>query len=90
MNYIIYNDGDIAAIYSSQDAAVEAGYNEWTTLSDSELESEQRQWRNKELKATDWIVPITDHPERSNYLTYRTNLRDWPSTDSFPNIRPTL
>lgn len=90
MNYIIYNDGDIAAIYSSQDAAVEAGYNEWTTLSDSELESEQRQWRNKELKATDWIVPITDHPERSNYLTYRTNLRDWPSTDSFPNTRPTL
>lgn len=90
MNYIIYNDGDIAAIYSSQDAAVEAGYNEWTTLSDSELESEQRQWRNKELKATDWIVPITDHPERSNYLTYRTNLRDWPSADSFPNIRPTL
>ena len=90
MNYIIYNDGDIAAIYSSQDAAVEAGYNEWTTLSDSELEGEQRQWRDKELKATDWIVPITDHPERSDYLTYRTNLRDWPSTDSFPNTRPTL
>lgn len=90
MNYIIYNDGDIAAIYSSQDAAVEAGYNEWTTLSDSELENEQRQWRDKELKATDWIVPITDHPERSGYLTYRTNLRDWPSTDNFPNTRPAL
>lgn len=90
MNYIIYNDGDIAAIYSSQDAAVEAGYNEWTTLLDSELEGEQRQWRDKELKATDWIVPITDHPERSDYLTYRTNLRDWPSTDSFPNTRPIL
>ena len=90
MNYIIYNDGDIAAIYSSQDAAVEAGYNEWTTLSDSELENEQIQWRDKELKATDWIVPITDHPERSGYLTYRTNLRDWPSTDNFPNTRPAL
>jgi len=49
-----------------------------------------RFWRNKELKATDWIVPLTDHPERANYLTYRAKLRDWPSTDDFPAIKPTL
>lgn len=49
-----------------------------------------REWRNLELKSTDWIVPISDHPERASYLTYRTNLRDWPSTDDFPNTKPTL
>ena len=49
-----------------------------------------RGWRDLELKNTDWIIPITDHPERTSYLTYRTNLRDWPSTDDFPETRPTL
>ena len=49
-----------------------------------------RTWRDKQLKNTDWIVPVTDHPERDSYLTYRTNLRNWPSTDDFPATRPTL
>jgi len=31
-----------------------------------------------------------DHPERESYLTYRTKLRDWPTTDDFPNTKPTL
>ena len=51
---------------------------------------QERAWRNKELLATDWVVPLTDHPERASYLTYRTKLRDWPSTDDFPETRPTL
>lgn len=49
-----------------------------------------REWRDLELKSTDWIVPISDHPERASYLTYRANLRNWPSTDAFPNTKPTL
>jgi len=49
-----------------------------------------RNWRNHELACTDWIVPLTDHPERASYLTYRTNLRNWPSTDDFPATKPTL
>lgn len=59
-------------------------------ISNEELEDLQRQWRNDELKKSDWIVPITDHPERASYLTYRANLRNWPSTDDFPGTRPTL
>ena len=51
---------------------------------------QERAWRNKELLTTDWVVPLTDHPERASYLTYRTKLRDWPSTDDFPNTKPTL
>ena len=59
-------------------------------LTDSELEERQRAWRNQELEDTDWIVPVTDHSERAAYITYREALRDWPSTDDFPNTRPTL
>lgn len=47
-------------------------------------------WRNSELEATDWIVPITDHPQHAAYIAYRQELRDWPNTDQFPNIRPQL
>lgn len=54
------------------------------------IEVAAKAWRDGELKLTDWIVPITDHPERASYLTYRANLRDWPSTEDFPNTKPTL
>lgn len=50
-----------------------------------------RQWRNEELKNTDWIVAITDHPARDSYITYRAALRAWPSdTENFPDTKPTL
>jgi hypothetical protein len=49
-----------------------------------------REWRDLELKNTDWIIAITDHPERDAYITYRQALRDWPSTESFPVTKPTL
>lgn len=53
-------------------------------------EQTSRDWRNLELKSTDWIVPITDHPQRDSYLAYRVALRDWPSTSDFPDTKPTL
>ena len=55
-----------------------------------QLASEARDWRNAELQITDWIVPVTDHPERDAYMTYRTNLRNWPTTSDFPDTKPTL
>ena len=53
-------------------------------------EQKARRWRDQELAATDYILPVTDHPERDDYITYRTALRDWPSTESFPDTRPVL
>ena len=53
-------------------------------------EEEARKWRDLELYATDYIVPTSDHPQHSAYLTYRSLLRDWPSTSDFPNTRPEL
>jgi len=67
-------------------------YEEWVapTLPEPTAEETARQWRDSELAATDYIVPLTDHPQRAAYMTYRQALRDWPATDSFPDTRPEL
>jgi len=51
-------------------------------------EEEARRWRDNELQSTDYILPLTDYPTHSAILTYRQELRDWPSTEDFPNIKP--
>lgn len=53
-------------------------------------EESERHWRDMELEATDYIVPLSDHPQSDAYITYRESLRQWPSTDSFPATRPEL
>ena len=53
-------------------------------------EVEAREWRDQELKDTDWVFPLTDHPQHTAYKTYRQELRDWPSTGDFPDTPPTL
>ncbi len=58
---------------------------------DRELENRARMWRDKQLGATDFIVPLTDHPQRDAYLLYRQALRQWPETSEFPSgTKPTL
>ena len=53
-------------------------------------EEDARNWRDVELDSTDWILPVTDHPQHAAYKTYRTKLRDWPGTSDFPDTKPTL
>ena len=53
-----------------------------------DVEVEARRWRDLQLTLTDKIVPITDHPKHVDVLGYRDDLRDWPETDDFPNIKP--
>jgi hypothetical protein len=59
-------------------------------LTDGQIRNNARSWRDMELLETDYIVPLTDHPQRDAYMSYRTALRDWPSTDDFPDTKPTL
>jgi len=47
-------------------------------------------WRDMELSSTDQASQTPDWPNRANILTYRTALRDWPSTAEFPDTKPTL
>jgi len=49
-----------------------------------------RTWRDHQLKESDWIIPLTDHPQHAAYITYRKALRDWPSTTDFPDKKPVL
>ena len=53
-------------------------------------EKRARAWRDDQLEASDWIMSISDHPQLEAYKTYRTKLRDWPSTSDFPDTKPTL
>lgn len=53
-----------------------------------EIEAEAREWRDAELIATDFIIPLTDYPNRDAWITYRQELRDWTDTSDFPNTKP--
>jgi len=96
MNYIIKDaDGNITnpCIKASAEF-MEANfehYEEWSVpVIEAQPELEARQWRNGELSSSDFIVPLSDHPQRAAYMTYRTALRDWPSTEDFPDTKPAL
>ncbi len=45
----------------------------------------EKGWRDSELQSSDFIVPLTDHPQHAAYMTYRQELRDYPSQSDFPN-----
>ena len=61
------------------------------TIPEPTAEQKARMWRDVELASTDWIVPLSDHPQRAAYLNLRTALRDWPSTSEFPSgTKPVL
>ena len=89
-NFIEAEEAYVTENYASYEEVIEAPH-----VPDQTLEA--REWRDKELKDTDWIVAVTDHPQLAAYKTYRQELRDWPSTDDdgnyingFPDTRPTL
>ena len=66
----------------------------WTPPTDAEKKEDTKNmaksWRDFQLKESDWIIPLTDHPQHAAYITYRKALRDWPSTSDFPDKKPTL
>tara|TARA_R110000803_G_scaffold4471_3_gene15048 strand:- start:450 stop:740 length:291 start_codon:yes stop_codon:yes gene_type:complete len=96
MKYIIKDaDGNITNTINADAEFVEANfeyYEEWVapTPVAPTAEVSERQWRDMELSATDYIVPLSDHPQRDAYIIYREALRQWPSTEDFPATRPEL
>lgn len=84
-------EGDWVRITNSVNSSViEKQFHVQEEPSAEEIANGARSWRNAELQSTDWIVPVSDHPERDAYMTYRTNLRNWPATSDFPDTKPTL
>ncbi len=94
--YIIKNESneeinrivaDLAFVEANYAGRYEEAIPAQNTLS---AEDSARLWRNEELEATDFIVPLTDHPQQAAYMTYRAALRAWPSTEDFPETFPRL
>lgn len=90
------SDGNQNLIEAEEDY-VKANYASYEEVTDiphevvPENDISGRVWRDQELKDTDWIISITDHPQHAAYKTYRQKLRDWPAdSDNFPGTKPTL
>ena len=90
--YFIKNaDGDIVNTIVASLDFVSSNYEYYEEYIDEEkFKKEEREWRDQELKDTDWIVPVIDHQQHAEYLVYRQALRDWPATEDFPETRPEL
>ena len=84
VNTILANTDFVAANFEHYELYVEP------TPVEPTAEEEARMWRDGQLSSSDFIVPLSDHPQRAAYMTYRTALRNWPSTDAFPATKPTL
>ena len=59
-------------------------------ITSAQIERLARDWRDKQLSGTDKFVSVTDHPDHTAIMAYRVKLRDWPSTDDFPDTKPTV
>lgn len=59
-------------------------------ITDEQIERLARKWRNKQLSGTDKYVSVTDHPDHAKIMDLRVRLRNWPSTDDFPDTKPTI
>ena len=96
MRYIIKDaDGNVTNHIKADAEFVEANfehYELWVepTVEAPSAEVTARMWRDMELSSSDYIVPLSDHPQRAAYISYRESLRSWPSTDSFPATKPIL
>ena len=94
MKYIIKDaDGNVTNYITADAEFVEANfehYELWIDPTPVEPTAEEaaRQWRDMELSFTDQAAQTPDWPNRDNILSYRTALRDWPSTSDFPDTRP--
>ena len=88
-------DGNITNTINADAEFVEATFEHYElyvapTPVEPTAEETARQWRDLELSATDYIAPLSDHPQRDAYIAYRESLRQWPSTAAWPNTRPEL
>ena len=86
------NYNGTAIILNDNPAGIGWEYNPSTstfTKNQNEIIEDAKVWRDSELKVTDFIVPLTDFPNHAAWIAYRQELRDWTTTEDFPNTKPT-
>ena len=88
IKFTLHNGGAISKTITEEDVMV-AGPTEEEIIT-ATLAIEAKRWRDQELKSTDTLSLLEDHPNNTNILSYRQALRDWPNTSDFPLTKPTL
>tara|TARA_R100001510_G_C7520120_1_gene115991 strand:- start:169 stop:507 length:339 start_codon:yes stop_codon:yes gene_type:complete len=95
---IIIADAEFAESYEHdlillEDDLIKIGYNYvdgvFSYIKPAITEEQAKIWRDSELQTTDNIAQTPDYPNRDAWITYRQELRDWPSTADFPETKPT-
>tara|TARA_R100000935_G_C2832025_1_gene165670 strand:- start:674 stop:1000 length:327 start_codon:yes stop_codon:yes gene_type:complete len=86
------SSGNVVNTINADEDFVKANFEHYEavtfTASASQIEEDAKDWRDAELKETDWVVSIIDHPDHTKYINYRKALRAWPSTSAFPDTVP--
>jgi len=87
---IINSDGVVLNTIIADQDFMEKNYQEteFILVGPVRNRKKERAWRNFELSRTDDFVNLQDYPYLDILLQYRAELRDWPSSDSFPIERP--
>ncbi len=86
--YVLNEEFNIGDEFPTYDGTTFTKAVETTDPEAVDAPKEARAWRDMELMNTDFISQIPDHSKRGSYIAYRQELRDWPSTPSFPLTRP--
>jgi len=97
--YSVTKNDSTNTIEASEEFVISQSFDSYELINQTILETSTeeekaiiaaRQWRNLELKESDWIIPVSDHPQHAAYITYRAALRAWPASSDFPATRPVL
>ncbi len=88
IKFTLHNGGTISKTITEEDVMVADPTEE--EIITATLAIEAKRWRNQELKSTDTLSLLADHPNNANILLYRQELREWPNTGNFPLTKPTL
>lgn len=86
----ITKDGHSADVICDSYAQALEMYPTYLCVDVTPKETRERIWRDSELVRTDALAILLDHPQKTEIAAYRTALRNWPSTDDFPDTKPTL
>lgn len=87
IKFTYHNGATISKTIVEQDVMV---YPTEEEIEVATLAIDAKRWRDQELKSTDTLSLLADHPNNANILLYRQELRDWPNTSTFPLTKPTL
>ena len=86
---VLNESNEVINTITAGEAFMKAQYSNYRLVSLPDTsERDAKIWRDLELKRTDIIAQTPDWPNRDKWITYRSTLRDWPSTSSFPATRP--